>query len=136
MSCPFAHPLCIFLANSLVKTSFSGASGILHYFSSLFFSGLKKPCVRTFPDARLLIFFLYVFCVFFFDVFLWCSVWIGFSDFLQRGFIKKCQRGSAKMKKINSKITPILLFYLFLFVSFFLRKEMSNAWKYYITSLV
>ena len=35
--CPFAHPLCIFLANSLVKTSFSGASGILHYFSSLFF---------------------------------------------------------------------------------------------------
>lgn len=36
--CPFAHPLCIFLANSLVKTSLSGSSGILHYFYFLPFS--------------------------------------------------------------------------------------------------
>ena len=29
-----------------------------------FLSGLKKPCVRTFPDARLLIFFSMFLCLF------------------------------------------------------------------------
>ena len=59
-----------------------------------FLSGLKKPCVRTFPDARLLIFFLYV-SVSFFDVFSGAPYE---SDFLilTKGIIKKCQRGVLK----------------------------------------
>ena len=59
-----------------------------------FLSGLKKPCVRTFPDARLLIFFSMFLCLF-----LMFSLVLRMNRifwFLQRGLSKKCQRGVLK----------------------------------------
>ena len=59
-----------------------------------FLSGLKKPCVRTFPDARLLIFFSMFLCLF-----LMFSLVLRMDRifwFLQRGLSKKCQRGVLK----------------------------------------
>ena len=59
-----------------------------------FLSGLKKPCVRTFPDARLLIFFSMFLCLF-----LMFSLGLRMDRifwFLQRGLSKKCQRGVPK----------------------------------------
>lgn len=44
--CPFAHPLCIFLANSLVKTSLSGPSGILHYFYFFLSAFFSRRCIQ------------------------------------------------------------------------------------------
>ena len=44
--CPFAHPLCIFLANSLVKTSLSGSSGILHYFYFFLSAFFSRRCIQ------------------------------------------------------------------------------------------
>ena len=44
--CPFAHPLCIFLANSLVKTSLSGSSGILHYFYFFLSAFFSQRCIQ------------------------------------------------------------------------------------------
>ena len=45
-SCPFAHPLCIFLANSLVKTSLSGPSEILHYFYFFLSAFFSRRCIQ------------------------------------------------------------------------------------------
>ena len=45
-SCPFAHPLCIFLANSLVKTSLSCSSGILHYFYFFLSAFFSRRCIQ------------------------------------------------------------------------------------------
>ena len=42
----FAHPLCIFLANSLVKTSLSGSSGILHYFYFFLSAFFSRRCIQ------------------------------------------------------------------------------------------
>ena len=57
--CPFAHPLCIFFANSLVKTSLSGPSGILHYFYFFFlpFSPGDAYNTRFFSGILLIRFF-------------------------------------------------------------------------------
>lgn len=41
-----AHPLCIFLANSLVKTSLSGPSGILHYFYFFLSAFFSRRCIQ------------------------------------------------------------------------------------------
>ena len=57
LPCPFAHPLCIFLANSLVKTSLSGPSGILHYFYFLPFSLSDAYNTRFFSGILLIRFF-------------------------------------------------------------------------------
>ena len=58
-TCPFAHPLCIFFANSLVKTSLSGPSGILHYFYFFFlpFSPGDAYNTRFFSGILLIRFF-------------------------------------------------------------------------------
>ena len=44
--CPFAHPLCIFFANSLVKTSLSDPSGILHYFYFFLSAFFSRRCIQ------------------------------------------------------------------------------------------
>ncbi len=74
-----------------------------------FLSGLKKPCVRTFPDARLLIFFSMFLCLF-----LMFSLVLRMDRifwFLQRRLSKKCQRGVPK-NNICHCATPFDTFFV------------------------
>ena len=86
-----------------------------------FLSGLKKPCVRTFPDARLLIFFSMFLCLF-----LMFSLVLRMNRifwFLQRGLSKKCQRGVPK--NINYSNSQIKSYYYTL-----LYRNYSSIWFY------
>ena len=77
-----------------------------------FLSGLKKPCVRTFPDARLLIFFSMFLCLF-----LMFSLVLRMARifwFLQRRLSKKCQRGVPKNISYSNSANPKILLSIFI----------------------